>query len=46
MKRKWKESVNNGGAFSPLMANLSKAFECLHDGLLITRIDAYGFDIK
>ena len=46
MAGKWKESVSNGWAFGALMADLSKAFECLHYGLLITRIDAYGFDIK
>ena len=43
---KWKESVDNGGAFSALMTNFSKAFEFLHHGLLTARLDAYGFDIK
>ena len=30
MIEKWKESVDNGGAFGALMADLSKAFDCLH----------------
>ena len=28
------------------MASLSEAFDCLHHGLLIAKLDAYGFDIK
>ena len=28
------------------MRNLSKAFDCLHHGLLITKLDARDFDIK
>ena len=46
MIEKWKESVDNGGAFGALMTDLSKAFGCLHRELLIAKIDAYGFDIK
>ena len=46
MIEKWKESVDNGGAFGDLMTDLSKAFGCLHYGLLIAKLDAYGFDIK
>ena len=40
------ESVDNGGAFVALMMDFSKAFDCLHHGLLIAKLDTYGFDIK
>ena len=46
MIEKWKESVDNGGAFGALMTNLSKTFDCLHHELLIAKLDAYSFDIK
>ena len=41
---KWKKSVDNGGAFSTLLTDLSKAFNCLPRELLIAKLDAYGFD--
>ena len=41
-----KESVDNGGAFGALMTDPSKAFDWLHHGLLIAKLDTYGFDIK
>ena len=41
-----KESVDSGGAFGALTADLSKAFDCLHHELLTVKFDAYGFDIK
>ena len=43
---KWKQSADNGGAFGTLMTNLSKAFDCLSDELLIAKLDAFGFDKK
>ena len=46
MIEKWKESVDNGGAFVALMTDPSKAFNCLHHELLRAKFDAYGFDIK
>ena len=46
MIKKWKESVDSGGAFGALMTDLSKALDCLHHELLIEKFDAYGFDIK
>ena len=38
--------MDNGGAFGVLMTDLYKAFDCLHHGLLILKLDANGFDIK
>ena len=46
MIEKWKESLDNGGAFGALMTDLSKVFDCLHHELLIAKLDAYDFDIK
>ena len=46
MIEKWKESVDNGGAFGALITDLSKAFDCLHHGLSIAKLEGYGFDIK
>ena len=46
MKEKWKQSVNNGGAFETLMTSLSKAFDCLPQKLSISKLDAFGFDKK
>ena len=38
--------MDNSEAFYALMTNLCKAFDCLYHGLLIAKLDAYGFDIK
>ena len=45
MIKKWKESLDNGGAFGALMTDLSKTFDCLHHELSIAKLGAYGFDI-
>ena len=41
---KWKKSVDNGGVFGALFTDLSKAFDCLSQQLLIVKLDVYGFD--
>ena len=46
MIEKWNESADNGRAFGAPMTDLSRTFKCLHHWPLITRRDAYGFDIK
>ena len=44
--KKWKQSVNNGGAIRALMTDLLKEFDCLSHELLIAKLDAFGFDKK
>ena len=39
---KWKESVDNGGAFGALLTDLWKAFDSLSH-VLIGKLNAYGF---
>ena len=41
---KWKKSVDNGGGFGALLTDLSKAFDCLSNKLLIAKLHTYGFD--
>ena len=38
MIEKWKESVENSGAFGALMINLSETFGCLYHGLQIGKL--------
>ena len=41
----WKGAIVNNKAFSVLLTDLSKAFDCLSDDLLIAKLNAYGLDI-
>ena len=45
MFEKWKRSVNGGKVFGALLTDLLKAFDCLGHELLMTKIDACGFNL-
>ena len=45
MLEKWKSAIDNKKMFGALLTDLSKAFECLSNDLLIAKLNAYGFSI-
>ena len=45
MIEKCEKSLNQGEACGALLAELPKAFDCLHHGLLIVKLHAYGLDM-
>ena len=46
MIKKWKESIDQLGAFSALATNLSKDSDCFYHELLIAKLDGYDFEIN
>ena len=43
MIEKRKKTVDNGSVFGALLTDLSKAFDCFPHGLIIAKLEAYGF---
>ena len=44
MLEKWRKALDNHNHAGALLSDLSKAFDCLNHGLLIAKLDAYGFN--
>ena len=45
MLEKLKNAANKGKVFSTLLTDLSKAFDCLPNELIVAKLNAYGFNL-
>ena len=45
MLGKWKSATDNKKSFGELLTDLSKAFDCLSNDLLIAKLNSYRFNM-